>query len=1419
MSRRLKLEQDAIISAGFPPVGNFYDGYSGLTFSQVDADGNLSYVGSGISTPNLNIQSVISASTVTPNSLNDLVKVTDQSGPLFLANPSGTASEGKFMRIRIKDNGSTQSLTYDTKYRAFCDDLPSTTVEDRTLYLDTIYNEIDDKWDVLHNHFQLSPTIPNFNSFMFTVQANGQTFSTDGGFDLAVHAIEIQPDGKILVGGWFTNYQGSTANGIIRLNADGSIDNSFSTITGFEYSSGLFGGVYSIALQSDGKILVGGSFTLFDGQIANRIIRLNSDGSKDNSFDNSIGFNDTVKDITIQPDGKILVGGAFTSYKSSANNRIIRLNSNGSKDTTFDNSIGFDWGSVTTMALQSDGKIMVGCENTSKYKGIACNHIIRINPNGTKDTTFDNGGYTQWSYPTVGFNSSVYSIAIQNDGKIIVGGWFTAYKNVSNNNGIIRLNSDGSEDTTFDNTTGFNVSSGQPVQKVLVQPDGKILAFGMFTTYKGQLCNRVARINSDGTFDISFNIGDLLTRGFNGTTWTSTIDNNGSIYVGGLFNGYTNQTHNNFIKLLPSGDVADAFAKFTIPTTGTGYNYTVTTSEQTLTNQTSDVVLYWSSPGTYSVEITGSFPRIYFDYVAEDKDNILEINRWGDVEWKSMERAFAGCSNLDVVATDIPNLSTVTYMNLLGCFGNCSSLINSNGSIGLWNTSNVSTMNSMFLGTPFNQSLSSWDTSTVSDMSSMFFNAGFDSEIFQDVSNVYNMGSMFTGCSITGINSSNMSAWDVTNVTNMQSMFFSANNFNADISLWETNSVTNMSYMFNGALSFNQDVGSWSVSNVTNMEFMFSSAIVFNQDLESWDVSNVTNMRGMFNFAQLFNGDITTWDTSSVTNMSYMFNQAEVFNQDLSNWDVSNVTDFTAMFQNAYSMTYPLNPHWNTISAQSMKYMFASASSYNQQISTWNVSNVTDFEGMFENAVSYNQVVNFNPSSWTGSAFTSGGVNMNNMFANSGMSVENFTDTIANFADIVSTYGGWYSNSFENQSGIDFDGLRPGPTSSLFTFVGDSKDFLTGPASWTMSGFNNAQPFEFIIDTNLGVNTEFSLPLVSNGSYSFGVDWGDNSKDVITSWNQLESTHTYETGGTYAVKIGGHLDGFSFNNSPLNAEMITDLLDFGLIKLSDYSQAMFGGCINLTTVSGIPDLSNFTSLENFFAGCSSLTNVTDINSWDVSNITSMTGMFTSTSFNQSLSNWDVSNVTDMGNMFNNSILFNQSLNNWDVSNVTSMGAMFYGASAFNGDISNWDTSNVTIMDGMFEDATSFNQNIGGWTVSNVTSMGYMFFDATSFNQDISNWDVSSVTLMTNMFRNATSFNQDISDWDISNVTNLSGFMTGKSSSDYSYYDNLLNSWYLLTLQSGVTLNMGTINYTSAGSASRANIIADYSWTITDGGLI
>lgn len=191
----------------------------------------------------------------------------------------------------------------------------------------------------------------------------------------------------------------------------------------------------------------------------------------------------------------------------------------------------------------------------------------------------------------------------------------------------------------------------------------------------------------------------------------------------------------------------------------------------------------YAAIGTYTVSITGTFPHIYFNDIA-DKDKILTIEQWGNIAWASMEAAFYGCSNLTYTATDVPNLAGVTNMSRM--FTNCINF-DGNASMNNWNTSNITNMSYMFhFAYVFNQNIGNWNTGNVTDMSYMFNTAYV---------------------------------------------------FNQDIGNWNTGNVIDMIGMFAGAFDFNQDIGNWNTSNLTSPGGMFSYATSFNQDISSWNTS------------------------------------------------------------------------------------------------------------------------------------------------------------------------------------------------------------------------------------------------------------------------------------------------------------------------------------------------------------------------------------------------------------------------------------------------------------------------------------------------------------------------------------------------------------------------------------------------------
>jgi surface protein len=353
--------------------------------------------------------------------------------------------------------------------------------------------------------------------------------------------------------------------------------------------------------------------------------------------------------------------------------------------------------------------------------------------------------------------------------------------------------------------------------------------------------------------------------------------------------------------------------QITIPTTGTGYNYSVDWGDGSSDdNVTGNITHTYTSPGTYTVLISGDFPRIYFNDTG-DKAKILTIEQWGNNTWTSMQRAFYGCVNLTVPATDAPDLSEVTYLSAM--FKGASSL---NQNIGHWDVSNILYMDELFMqASTFNQDISSWD---------------------------------------------------VTNVKNMFRMFSAADAFNQEIGNWDVGNVTAMGQMFASADAFNADIGNWNVSKVTNMGLMFILS-GFNQDIGNWDVSKVTYMRSLFSSCP-FNQDISDWNVSSSTDMNQMFAGNTSFNQDIGKWDVSNVTDMALMFSSATSFDQDISG-WNVGKVTSFQQTFSLASSFNQDLSNWNVSSVTNMDLMFNSSAlsipNYDKILN----SWSGLALQS----------------------------------------------------------------------------------------------------------------------------------------------------------------------------------------------------------------------------------------------------------------------------------------------------------------------------------------------------------------------------------------------------------------------------------------------------------------
>ena len=416
------------------------------------------------------------------------------------------------------------------------------------------------------------------------------SFNTTSGVNTnIVYAAAQQTDGKVIIVGSFTKYNTLNANRVARILADGNLDPTFAI------GSGPNGLVVDVKIQSDGKVIVAGSFDTFNGISCNRIVRLNTDGSIDNSFTQVIGFNGNVTALALQLDGKILVGGVFTSYNGAVANRIARLNSTGTIDSAFMSGTGFSDDGVTAIKVASNGAIMVGGSFSRFYNGTPVNRLVLLASNGALEPFFDIGAGpatatvytiennpdgswfvggsfsvfesqnqgrlakldpdgtldTAYLTPGVGFDNSVYKLISLADNKTIACGSFTRYNGVISGR-ISRLLSDGSFDSTFN--TGA-IGANNIVKTAVAQLDNKIVIAGNFTSYNGVVANRITRINENGAIDPEFAPGT----GANNQIYAVAIQLDGRIIVGGNFTSYNGVSVNRIMRLFSNGAIDPSF--------------------------------------------------------------------------------------------------------------------------------------------------------------------------------------------------------------------------------------------------------------------------------------------------------------------------------------------------------------------------------------------------------------------------------------------------------------------------------------------------------------------------------------------------------------------------------------------------------------------------------------------------------------------------------------------------------------------------------------------------------------------------------------------------------------------------------------------------------------------------------------------
>ena len=691
----------------------------------------------------------------------------------------------------------------------------------------------------------------------------------------------------------------------------------------------------------------------------------------------------------------------------------------------------------------------------------------------------------------------------------------------------------------------------------------------------------------------------------------------------------------------------------TIPTNGGGYDYSVDWGDGTITTgNTGDATHFYTNSGQHTIKITGDFPRIYF-WLQSGAFKIHEINQWGTIQWQTLSYAFAGCYNLDVLATDAPDLSMVTEVDYAFYQTNIQTPDLSN-----WNVSNVTDMTYMFAScSNFTGNISSWDVSSLENAFGMFQGA------------IY-----FNG---------DLSAWDLSSVINLRAMFKNCSSFNADISGWDVSSVTDMNAMFDGASSFNQDLNNWDVSSVTEMGSMFDGAISFNQDLNNWDVSSVTDMNYMFSDASSFNQDLNNWNVSSLEGMSLMFYGASSFQGAIYNWDINSLTLGNNVFLNSgiIQENYDLIlTHWSQLPAvpngislgQVPSFYCQGASGRDVLINTHGWS-IIDFGNNCPGctdpaACNYDSEAAVDDGSCT--------------FVTDACGICGGTGTIAGCTDPAAC---------NYDSSADCDDASCDYGCGFITTWQTTSD----NESITIPTFGGG--YAYSVDWGDGTITTGHT---GNATHTYATS-GTHTIKLAGDFPRIFFFLASSASKIYEINQWGNIEWQSFTLAFFNCSnldvLATDAPDLSMV--SKMNDAFTGTNIQSPDLSNW-DVSSVTEMLKMFSNCTNFNG--NISSWDVSSVEDAAYMFDgATNFNGDISAWDMSSAIKLRSMFNNATSFNADISGWDVSSVTDMNFMFKGATSFNQDLNNWDVTAVEDILGMFWGASSFQGAIYNWNISSL----------------------------------------------------------------------------------------------------------------------
>ncbi|BFP42069.1 hypothetical protein FGF1_29140 [Flavobacteriaceae bacterium GF1] len=846
----------------------------------------------------------------------------------------------------------------------------------------------------------------------------------------------------------------------------------------------------------------------------------------------------------------------------------------------------------------------------------------------------------------------------------------------------------------------------------------------------------------------------------------------------------------------------------TIPAIGTfdvdlGNDGIYELTNQTVTDRTGFLTLnvtdHNHTAGVIQVALRG-ITKIQFNYEG-DRQKLLSVDQWGSsISWSTMEDAFSGCTNLEVKATDAPNLGSVTNMNWM--FGGCTLLTGE---------------------TDF----STWNTAKVTDMGFMFHGAR-----------------NFNG---------NIGSWDVANVTNMQAMFMDASDFNQDISSWNVAKVATMANTFRNAVAFNQGIGSWNTGSVTDMISTFNGANAFDQNLGGWYLGKVTDGYDMLKGSGLSvaNWDATLigWDSQGFSNTPTIGasglvyctagTQRTALSLKITDDNVETIKP-TALCKTAVTLQLgtggtatlaaSLLDNGSSdacgnvsleVSSDSFRAVNLGANTVTLTVTDPNgnektcTTSVTVEDGIDPSSACKDTTVQLNTNGNAtidtsdidaGSTDNSGTVILSldtNSFDCSDVGTNTVTLTVADSSNNAVTCTATVSVEDKippmvacqpvtleldanDEATLDASLLDDGSSD-----VCGSVSLSLSQTSFTMSDIGANMVTLTVSDPNNNTNScTATVTVVDPSKYHFITTWDTTNDDSITI--PLTGTYDVDLGndGTFelldeegtlildvttynhtageiqlafrnAVSGNGGLTRIHFNNSGDRQKLLSVDQWGSAISWSTMAGAFYG-CTNLKVkATDTPNLGSVTTMSEMFMLCTALKGTT------------------------SFPTWNTTAVTDMSYMFNQ-------------------------ASSFDGDIGSWNTGSVTSMAAMFTSATTFDWDIGSWNTGNVTNMASMFYRASAFNGNIGSWDTGSVTTMVSICYQASAFDQNLGNWNLGKLTNGTAMLSGTALS-MENWDATLTGWFNQGFMNNVTIGAHGLTYCKAGAARAAltlNIIGD-----------